>query len=138
MTNTTTPWIQGLEVLRINFRDGLVVNFDESNELVVFVSLVMTLPPVRNHPVELVTVNPLRVREQERALFDMAGAICSRAFWDEDGDLHLEFSTGHQIDVRHSQTATAWELHGRYHGYVACLPHGQVREVRHDLPVDEN
>ena len=138
MTNTTTPWIEGCEVLRINFRDGLVVNFDDDNELVILVPLVLTLPPVGDYPVELITVNPQQVRDEERALFDMAGSVCTRGFWDEDGDLHLEFSDGYQIDVRHSSTATAWELYGKRHGYVACLSNGRVGVVRRDLPAEED
>ena len=134
----TTPWIEGCEILRLNFRDGLVVNFDHYNELVILVPMVLTLPPVANYPVELVTVDPQAVRDEERALFDMAGTVCTRAFWDEDGDLHLELSHGHQIDVRHSRTATAWELYGKYHGYVACLPNGRVRVIRRDLPAEED
>jgi len=138
MTNTTRSWIEGCEVLRINFRDGLVVDFDEYNQLVISAPLVLTLPAVADYPVELVTVDPQAVRTEQRPLFDIAGTVCTRAFWDEDGDLHLEFSDGHQIDVRHRDTATSWELYGKYHGYVACLARGRVQEVRHDLPADED
>ena len=33
---------------------------------------------------------------------------------------------------------TAWELYGKNHGYAACLPHGKVRVVRHDVPDDSD
>ena len=29
-------------------------------------------------------------------------------------------------------------MYGKYHGYAACLPHGQVRIVRTDVPEDES
>jgi hypothetical protein len=49
---------------------------------------------------------------------------------------HLEFSDGHQIDVPPDDNVTAWELYGKHHGHAACLPHGRVRVVRHDMPAD--
>lgn len=137
MTNTTTQWVEGCEVQRIMFRDGLVVNFDDYNELVILVPLQLTLPAAGDYPVEIVTIDPLAIRNEERPLFDIAGTICTRAFWDEDGDLHLEFSDGHQIDVPYTDTATSWELYGKYHGFAACLPHGSVHVVRHDLPEEQ-
>ena len=73
---------------------------------------------------------------EERPLFDMAGTMCMRADCDENGNLHLEFSDGHSIDVPPHERATAWELYGKHHGYAACLPHGKVRVVRHDVPDD--
>ena len=38
------------------------------------------------------------------------------------------------IDVDPDSEETAWELYGKRHGYMACLPRGRVRVVRHDLP----
>ena len=32
----------------------------------------------------------------------------------------------------------AWESYGKYHGHAACLPHGKVRVVRHDIPDDSD
>jgi hypothetical protein len=52
------------------------------------------------------------------------------------GDLHVEFSDGHQIDVAPDDNVTAWVLYGKNHGYAAWLPHGKVRVVRHDMPDD--
>jgi hypothetical protein len=46
----------------------------------------------------------------------------------------LEFSDGHRIDVPPDDKVTAWELYGKSHGYAACLPHGKVQVVRHDVP----
>jgi len=40
------------------------------------------------------------------------------------------------IDVRPDDNVTAWELYGKYHGYAACLRHGKVRVVRHDVADD--
>ncbi|SHX88550.1 Uncharacterised protein [Mycobacteroides abscessus subsp. abscessus] len=37
------------------------------------------------------------------------------------------------IDVPHHDFDTAWEIYGKYHGYVASLPRGKVRVVRHDV-----
>jgi hypothetical protein len=63
--------------------------------------------------------------------------MCLHADWSDDGDLHLEFSDGHVIDVPHDDQRTAWELYGKNHGYAACLPHGRLRVVRHDLVDDD-
>ena len=137
MRNITDQWIEGCEVLRIMFRDGLVINFDEYNELVISVPLRLTLPPVGAFPVEVVRIDPQEIRDEERPLFDISGATCTHAAWDENGDLHLEFSDGHKIDVPHSEHNAAWELYGKYHGFAACLPHGRVRVVRHDRAASE-
>jgi hypothetical protein len=138
MRNITDQWIEGCEVLRIMFRDGLVLNFDEYNELVVSVPLQLTLPALADYPVEVVRIDPMEIRDEERPLFDMSGTTCTYAAWDENGDLHLAFSDGHKIDVRHSEHNTAWELYGKYHGFAACLPHGEVHVVRHDRPMAEH
>lgn len=129
-------WIQGCQVQRIAFRDGLVLNLDDYNELVIAVPLRLTLPAAGAAPAEEVSVDPRSIRNEQRPLFDFAGATCTRADWDNAGDLHLEFSPGHRIDVPHHEHATAWELYGKHHGYAACLPHGRVRVVRHDLDDD--
>jgi Family of unknown function (DUF6188) len=132
----TEQWIQGCVVERIGFRDGLVLNLDGYNELVISVPFRLTVPPVGQYPSEVVPIDPLAVRNEERPLFDMAGTMCMRADCDENGNLHLEFSDGHSIDVPPHERATAWELYGKHHGYAACLPHGKVRVVRHDVPDD--
>jgi hypothetical protein len=131
-------WIQGCAVQRIMFRDGLVLNLEDYNELVISTPITLTLPAIANSPVEVVSINPTDPAVQERPLFDFSGATCTDVTWDDAGDLHLEFSDGHQIDVQPDDKVTAWELYGKYHGYAACLPHGRVRVVRHDVPDDSD
>jgi Family of unknown function (DUF6188) len=131
------PWIAGCVVQRIMFRDGLVLNLDDYNELVVSVPFRLTVPPTGDYPAEVVPIDPKAVRDEERPLFDMSGEMCLFADWNDLGDLHLEFSDGHVIDVPHNEHQTAWELYGKHHGYAACLPHGRVRVVRHDLVDDD-
>ena len=79
------------------------------------------------------TIDPKAIKDEERPLFDFAGATCTHADWDDDGTLHLRFSDGHEIEVHGDEHRTAWEMYGKYHGYAACLPHGQVRIVRTDV-----
>lgn len=85
-------------------------------------------------PAETVVIDPLQISTQERPLLNLAGAVCTQAWSDDDGGLHLSFSRGHRIDVDPDQQVTAWELYGKRHGYMACLPQGRVRVVRHDIP----
>jgi Family of unknown function (DUF6188) len=126
-------WIQGCAVQRIMFRDGLVLNLEDYNELVISTPITLTMPATANSPVEAVSIDPNDPAVHERPLFDFSGATCTDVSWDDTGDLHLEFSDGHQIDVLPDDNVTAWELYGKYHGYAACLPHGKVRVVRHDV-----
>lgn len=42
----TEQWLEGCAVQRIMFRDGLVLNFDDYNELVISVPLQLTLPAI--------------------------------------------------------------------------------------------
>lgn len=127
-------WIQGCAVQRIMFRDGLVLNFDDDNELVISVPLRLTLPATATAPSEVVSIDPTDPALQERPLFDFAGKTCTDVEWGDSGYLHLEFSDGHQIDVPPNERMTAWELYGKYHGYAASLAHGEMRVVRHDVP----
>jgi hypothetical protein len=129
-------WIQGCAVQRIMFRDGLVLNLDEYNELVISAPIRLTLPATDGSTAEVVSVDPSHPAVGERPLFNFSGATCTEVTWDDVGDLHLEFSDGHQIDVSPDDHITAWELYGKYHGYAACLPHGNVRVVRHDVRDD--
>lgn len=132
-------WIAGCAVLRIMFRDnGVVINFDDYNELVISAPLDLTLPPDGELPLETVRIDPARVRNEERPLFDFSGTLCTHAVWNDNGDLQLSFSDGHAIDVPHDEHRTAWELYGKYHGFAACLRRGRVRVVRLDLPDDED
>ena len=123
---------------RIAFRDGVVLNMEDYNELVIAAPLALTLPATETDPQEVVMINSIDVRKQERPLFDFAGQKCTQAEWDDDnGSLHLAFADGHRIDVPADEEHTSWELYGKNHGYAACLPHGLVRVVRHDLPDDQ-
>ena len=117
---------------RISFRDGLVLDMEDYNELVISAPLALTLPATETDPQEVVAINPADVRKQERPLFDFAGQKCTHAEWDDNGSLHLAFADGHRIDVPTDQEHTSWELYGKRHGYMACLPGGRVRTVRYD------
>lgn len=126
-------WLEGCAVQRIMFRDGLVLNFEDYNELVITAPMRLTLPAIETSPAEVVAIDPKNLADQVRPLFDFAGRKCTGAVWYDTGDLHLEFSDGHKIDVPPAGNGTAWELYGKYHGYVACLAHGKMRVVRLDV-----
>jgi hypothetical protein len=129
-------WIQGCVVQRIVVHDDLVLNLDHHSELVISAPMHLTLPETDTYPAEVVAIDPTSITADQRPLLGIAGATCTQAGWDEDGNLHLEFSGGHQIDVSSSAHVTAWELYGKRHGYIACLRRGDVRVVRHDMPQD--
>ncbi|MBE5470409.1 MULTISPECIES: DUF6188 family protein [Mycobacteriaceae] len=134
-----TPWIERCTVQRVSLRDGLVLDLDDYNELVIATPIRLTLPPIgSSYPEEQVLIDPGNVSVQQRPLLDLAGAVCTGAWCDEGGGLHLGFSRGHRIDVAPQEAATSWELYGKRHGYMACLPRGRVRVVRDDLPDDES
>ncbi|MBU8813814.1 hypothetical protein KL953_33650 [Mycolicibacterium goodii] len=133
-----TQWIEDCVVQRVSIRDGLVLDLDDYNEIVISRPLTLTLPAVDRFPVEAVLIDPLRISVYERPLLNLAGAVCTRAWSDDEGGLHLSFSRGHRIDVDPDAEETAWELYGKRHGYMACLPHGRVRVVRHDVPEDDS
>lgn len=131
-----TQWIKGCIVQLVALRDGLVLDFDDYNEVVILRPLRLTLPAIGDFPTEEVFIDPAWVAECERPLLDLAGSVCTHAWYGDDGGLHLGFSSGHRIDVDADAHATAWELYGKRHGYMACLPGGRVRVVRHDIPED--
>lgn len=85
-----TLWITQCAIQRVSLHEGLVLDFDDYNELVIATAMELTLPPVGPYPEEQVVIDPHNFAPQHRALLDMA-----------------------------------------------CLPPGQVRIVRHDLPVDD-
>lgn len=70
----TEQWLEGCAVQRIMFRDGLVLNFDDYNELVISVPLQLTLPAIETSPAEVVAIDPNDPADHERPLFDFAGA----------------------------------------------------------------
>ena len=94
-----TQWIENLVVQRLSLRGGLVLDFDDYNEIVISRPLILTLPAVDRFPVEAVLIDPLRISVYERPLLNLAGAVCTQAWSDDEGGLHLSFSRGHRIDV---------------------------------------
>ncbi|MBE5429364.1 hypothetical protein E3G66_000925 [Mycobacteroides abscessus] len=95
-----TPWIERCTVQRVSLRDGLVLDLDDYNELVIATPIRLTLPPIgSSYPEEQVLIDPGNVSVQQRPLLDLAGAVCTGAWCDEGGGLHLGFSRGHRIDV---------------------------------------
>lgn len=132
-----SQWIEDCVVQRVSMHEGLVLDLDDYNELVISRPLRLTLPATGDFPAEEVLIDPERIAEHERPLLDLAGAVCTQAWYGDDGALHLGFSRGHRIDVDADAHATAWELYGKRHGYMACLPRGRVRVVRHDIPEDD-
>ncbi|AFC49972.1 hypothetical protein OCO_36090 [Mycobacterium intracellulare MOTT-02] len=125
-------WLEGCAVQRIMFRDGLVLNFEDYNELVITAPMRLTLPAIETSPAEVIAIDPNHPAGQLRPLFDFAGSSCTSAVWSDAGDLHLEFSDDHKIDVPSNDNAIAWELYSKHHGYAACLAHGELRVVRLD------
>ena len=132
-----TQWIQACEVQRVSLVGGLVLNLKDYNELVITRPLRLALPPVGAYPAEDVLVDPNDVPTYQRPLLNFAGSVCTRATCDDDGTLRVEFSNGYGFTVTADENFTAWELYGKRHGYMACLPGGRVRVVRHDLPEDD-
>ncbi|MDG5482510.1 DUF6188 family protein [Mycolicibacterium gadium] len=131
-------WIACCMVQRVSLQDGLVLNLADYNELVISGRLRLTLPPVGTYPAEDVLIDPTNVAPNERPLLDLAGSVCTEAWCADNGTLHLRFSCGHRIEVDADPHAPSWELYGKRHGYVACLPGGRVRTVRHDIPDDSS
>ncbi|MBY0291552.1 MAG: hypothetical protein K2X52_31120 [Mycobacteriaceae bacterium] len=131
-------WIECCLVQRVSLQDGLVLYLDGHNELVISARLRLTLPPVGTYPAEDVLIDPNHVEQHERPLLDLAGSVCTEAWCADNGALHLRFSRGHGIDVDPDPDAAAWELFGKRHGYMACLPGGRVRVIRHDMPEDDD
>ncbi|ASW91395.1 DUF6188 family protein [Mycobacterium marseillense] len=130
--NVIEQWLEGCAVQRIMFHDGLVLNFEDYNELVITAPMRLTLPAIESSPAEVIAIDPTDPADQLRPLFDFAGSTCTGAVWDDTGNLRLEFSDDHTIEVPSNDKVTAWELYSKYHGYAACLTHGKVRVVRLD------
>jgi hypothetical protein len=82
-------------------------------------------------------IDPNDMPNHQRPLLNFAGSNRTHASCDDDGTLHVEFSNGYLFTVVADEDFTAWELYGQRHGFMACLPHGRVRVVRHDLPEDD-
>jgi hypothetical protein len=131
-----TQWIETCPVRRVSLNGVLVLNLEDYNELVISRPLRLSLPALGTHPAEDVMIDLNDVPNHVRPLLNFSGSVCTHASCDDDGTLHVEFSNGHRITVDADKDFTAWELYGKHHGYMACLPHGRVRVVRHDLPED--
>ncbi len=80
-----TQWIEQRTVQRVSLREGLVLSLDDYNELVIARPMRLTLPAIGSHPSEEVLIDPARVSAQERPLLDLAGAVCTRAWCDDEG-----------------------------------------------------
>ena len=85
-------WLDGCAVQRIMFRDGLVLNFEDYNELVITAPMRLTLPAIETSPAEVIAIDPNDTADQLRPLFDFSGSTCTGAVCYDTGDLHLEFS----------------------------------------------
>jgi hypothetical protein len=123
-------------VRRIGLNGGLVLNLEDSNELVTSRPLRLSLPVLGTHPAEDVMIDLDDVPNHLPPLLNFSGSVCTQSSCDDDGTLHVELSNGHRITVDADEDFTTWELYGKHHGYMACLPHGRFRVVRHDLPED--
>ncbi|MCP9271231.1 DUF6188 family protein [Mycolicibacterium arenosum] len=132
-----TQWIEACGVQRVSLDGGLVLNLEDYNELVITRPLRLSLPALGTHPAEDVIVDPMDVPGHQRPLLNFAGSVCTHASCDDDGTLRIEFSNGYRFTVAADEHFTAWELYGKRHGYMACLPRGRVRVVRHDLPEED-
>lgn len=128
-----TQWIEDCALIRIGLRGGLVLNFDDDSELVITRPLRLHLPALGAFAREVVRIDPLDVPDYQRPLFDFSGTTCTHATADDDGTLHLEFSSATGIDVAADEHHAAWELYGKRHGFMVCMPGGSVRVVRHDI-----
>jgi uncharacterized protein DUF6188 len=133
-----TQWIETCSVRRVSLDGGLVLNLEDYNELVISRPLRLSLPALGNYPAEDVMIDPNDVPNHLRPLLNFSGSVCTHATCDDDGTLHVDFANGYRITVDPDEDFTAWELYGKRHGYMACLPHGRVRVVRHDLPEDDD
>ena len=92
-------WNQGCAVQRLMFRDGLVLNLEDYNELVISTPITLTLPAIANSPVEVVSIDPNDPAVHERPLFDSPGRRARMSPGDDAGDLHMEFSDGHRVST---------------------------------------
>ena len=108
-----TQWIENCVVQRIGLREGLVLDFEDYNELVITAPLRLTLPALGDFTAEELLIDPRSVPGIERAVLDFSGKLCTRASVDDDGTLQVEFADGHVIEVAPNSERVAWELYGK-------------------------
>jgi hypothetical protein len=125
-------WLQDSVVVQIGFRGGFGLDFSGDNQLLISAPLRLTVPATDTLPAEVFTIDPYETSRWERPLFDFAGSTCTDVVWDDHGDLHLTFSSGHEIDVSPDEHVPAWELFAGFRGYAVCLPGGEVQKVQFD------
>jgi hypothetical protein len=114
------PRIEGRAVQRVLQNHGLVLGLDDSSELVISRPLRLTLPVTGDDLLQESTIDPGRLPVTQCPLLDIAGATCTRAACNEDGHLHLEFSSGHRIDVAGDEAGAAWGQYGSHQVYRAA------------------
>ena len=89
----------------------------------------------------VLTVGAVGMMSTGGAVAQSGGAASGKASFDtidvkrinvreDDGTLRVEFSNGYGFTVAADECFAAWELYGKRHGYMACLPGGRVRVVR--------
>jgi Family of unknown function (DUF6188) len=125
-------WLEDCRVVQIGFRGGFGLNLSGDNQLLVSAPLRLTVPATETLPAEIFTIDPYETSRWERPLFDFAGSTCTDVAWDDHGDLHLKFSSGHEIEVSPAEDVPAWELFVGSRGYAVCLPGGEVQTVQFD------
>lgn len=112
--------IHGHAVRRVELRDGLVLDLAGSGELIIKGPLRLALPSTNGDSVDQVVIDPGDSPPNRTSLTDLEGATCTRADRAASGRLHLEFSTGHQIDVDVAgKDGGAWSLHSKRHAAMA-------------------
>ena len=70
----TEQWIQGHVLQRIMFRDGLVLNLDHYNELVISAPMELTVPPIAGETRDVFPIDPMAVRREQKPLEEVLAA----------------------------------------------------------------
>lgn len=63
-----TQWIEQCTVQRVSLHEGLVVDLDDHNQLVISRPMRLTLPPAAGWPEEEVLIDPINLSAEERPL----------------------------------------------------------------------
>ena len=111
-----TQWIENCVVQRVSVRDGLVLDLDDYNEIVISCPLLLTLPAVDPYPAEAVRIDPLKIATNERPLLNLAVAEAKQAL--------MRFRSAHQLELVHlfvrAPSVFAMTLGHRLNG-VGCI-----------------